>query len=121
MDYKAIFNIEDLKNHLSGKALVAFDFKTAPDKNIEKKRALDAHKSHIVGISFSVGESSGIYLLIAHRIGRNDDLPEIWQWLKTELFENTAVTKITHNFAFESQFLYARGIVVQEPCYDTTT
>ena len=24
-----------------------------------------------------------------------------------------------HNLAFESQFLYARDIVVQEPCYDT--
>lgn len=32
---------------------------------------------------------------------------------------NSNITKIVHNLAFESQFLYARDIVVQEPCYDT--
>ncbi len=122
MDYKAIFTIQELQNYLSDVDLIAFDFETAPDEKYrnEDKSALDAHKSHIVGISFSVAEGSGVYLPLTHRIGRNaDNLTEIWQWLKSNLFENTAVTKIAHNLAFESQFLYARKIVLQEPCYDT--
>lgn len=120
--YTTIYTLTELQNYLSTASVVAFDFETAPDDKYrnEDKAALDAHKSHIVGISFSVVEGSGVYLPLAHRINRNaDGLPEIWQWLKTELFENTAVTKIAHNLAFESQFLCAHGIVVQEPCYDT--
>lgn len=122
MDYKAIFNIQELQEYLSGAAIVAFDFETAPDEKYrkEEKSALDAHKSHIVGISFSVSEGSGVYLPLTHCIGRNATAQDaIWAWLATELFQNTAVTKIAHNLAFESQFLFARGIVEQEPCYDT--
>jgi DNA polymerase-1 len=36
-----------------------------------------------------------------------------------EFFANKNVVKIAHNLAFESMFLYAKGIVIQEPCYDT--
>lgn len=121
MPYKSIHTLEELQQYLSGASVVAFDFETAPDDKYrrEEKAALDAHKSHIVGISFSVAEVDAIYLPIAHRIGQNaDGLVEIWEWLAL-LFANPAVTKIAHNLAFESQFLYARGIVVQEPCYDT--
>jgi DNA polymerase-1 len=72
-----------------------------------------------VGISFSVSEGSAVYLPLTHRVGRNAaPLPEIWQWL-AGWFTDPAVTKIAHNLAFESAFLYARGIVVQEPVYDT--
>ncbi len=120
--YKPIYTLQQLHSYLSGATIVAFDFETASDEKYrnEEKAALDAHKSHIVGISFSIAEGSGVYLPLAHRIGRNgDDLTEIWQWLKSQLFENIIITKIAHNLAFESQFLYARGIVVQEPCYDT--
>lgn len=120
--YTTIYTLEELQNYLATASVAAFDFETAPDEKYrnEDKAALDAHKSHIVGNSFSVAENSGVYLPIAHRVGENaTELPKIWEWLKTELFENTAVTKIAHNLAFESQFLYARGIVVQEPCYDT--
>lgn len=38
---------------------------------------------------------------------------EIWA------FTDSNIIKIAHNLAFQSQFLYARGIVVQVPCYDT--
>ena len=96
MDYKAIFTIEELKNHLSGATLVAFDFETAPDEKYrkEEKAALDAHKCHIVGISFSVAEGTGVYLPLTHRIGRNAEKPnEIWNWLTTEFFHNTAAQK----------------------------
>jgi DNA polymerase-1 len=119
--YKPILSLEELKNYLAAASVVAFDFETAPDEKYrnDDKAALDAHKSHIVGISFSVAESSGVYLPVAHHVGQNSEgLTEIWAWL-AGFFTSTSVTKIAHNLAFESQFLYARGIVIQEPCYDT--
>jgi DNA polymerase-1 len=119
--YQAVYSIAELQKYLSGASLVAFDFETAPVEPYrnEEKATLDAHKSVITGISFSVAEGSGVYLPITHRIGRNaDEQQDIWQWLAM-FFADPAVTKIAHNLAFESAFLYARGIVVQEPCYDT--
>lgn len=119
--YKPIYTLQQLQTYLSDAPLVAFDFETAPDEKYrnEDKAALDAHKSHIVGISFSVAEGSGVYLPIAHRVGQNaEGLTEIWAWL-AGFFTGASVTKIAHNLAFESQFLYARSIVVQAPCYDT--
>ena len=119
--YQSIYTLEELKTYLDAASVVAFDFETAPDEKYrsEDKAALDAHKSHIVGISFSVAESSGVYLPITHRAGKNaQGMTEIWAWLE-DFFTSTSITKIAHNLAFESQFLYARGIVVQEPVYDT--
>ncbi len=110
-----------MQNYLSGASVVAFDFETAPDEKYrkEEKAALDSHKSHIVGISFSIAEGSGVYLPLTHRVGQNaEELTEIWVWL-IDFFTSASVTKIAHNLSFESQFLYALGIVVQEPCYDT--
>ncbi|MDR0943573.1 MAG: bifunctional 3'-5' exonuclease/DNA polymerase [Ruminococcus sp.] len=119
--YKYILTLNELKDYLSGAQTVAFDFETAPDEpyRLEGKAALDAHKSHIAGISFSVAEGDAVYLPIAHRNGSNaENLTEIWNWL-SGFFADPAVTKVAHNLAFESAFLFARGIVVQEPCYDT--
>jgi DNA polymerase-1 len=119
--YRNILSLLELQEYLSGAPVVAFDFETAPDEKYrrEEKAALDAHKSHIVGISFSVAEGDAVYLPIAHRIGSNaENLTDIWNWL-SGFFADTAATKVAHNLAFESAFLYARGIVVQEPCYDT--
>ena len=121
MSYRPIHTLDELQAYLSGATYVAFDFETAPTAKYrkEEKAALDAHKSQIVGISFSVAEGDAVYLPLAHTIGKNATDPEaIWNWL--DLFAaNPSVVKIAHNLAFESQFLYARGIVVQEPCYDT--
>lgn len=67
-----------------------------------------------------MAEGDAVYLPLEHRVGENTaDQDVIWSWLKPELFMNPAVTKVVHNLAFESAFLYARGIVVQELCYDT--
>jgi DNA polymerase-1 len=73
MSYKPIYSLGELQEYLSGASLVAFDFETAPDEKYrnDDKAALDAHKSHIAGISFSVAEGSGVYLPLAHRIGEN--------------------------------------------------
>jgi len=125
--YKPILSLLKLQEYLSGATIVAFDFETAPDEKYrnEEKAALDAHKSHIVGISFSVAENNAVYLPLTHTIGENaENQEEIWLWL-ADFFLSPNITKIAHNLAFESQFLYARAgnpggsIVLQEPCYDT--
>ncbi len=121
MPYRPIHTLEELQTYLSAATTVTFDFETAPDEPYrqEDRAALDAHKSHITGISFSVAEGDAVYLPIAHRIGQNAADPEaIWNRLAA-FFTDPGVTKIAHNLAFESAFLYARGIVVQAPVYDT--
>jgi DNA polymerase-1 len=149
MDYKPIYTLAALQKYLQGATRIAFDFETSPTEAFcaEEKAALDAHKAQITGISFSVSDGSGIYLPLTHRAGQNAaEQPAIWQWLTEAVFTNTAVTKIAHNLAFESTFLYARTvnccmncrsysftrvnccancvhtrshIVLQEPVYDT--
>ncbi|GHU90002.1 hypothetical protein FACS1894202_09090 [Clostridia bacterium] len=119
--YRAVTDIGEVANYLSAAPAVSWDFETAPDEQYrdEPKAALDPHKSHVVGISFSVAENSGIYVPLAHKVGENiRDNVELWQLL-SKFFANKNVVKIAHNLAFESMFLYARGIIVQEPCYDT--
>ena len=121
MSYKPIHTLDELQTYLSGADIVAFDFETAPTEKYRKedKAALDAHKNRIVGISFSVAEGDGVYLPLAHRTGDNTPDPEaIWKWLEG-FFTDPNVVKIAHNLAFESQFLYALSIVIQEPCYDS--
>ncbi len=119
--YKTVTGVGGVREYLSGAAAVAFDFETAPDDQYrdEPKAALDPHKAHIVGVSFSVAEGSGIYVPLAHRIGENvADDAVLWDFL-AEFFTGVSVIKIAHNLAFESAFLYARSIVIQEPVYDT--
>jgi DNA polymerase-1 len=119
--YKCITDITALASYLEKAKIVAFDFETAPDEAYrnEERAALDPHKSHIAGISFSVADGDGIYVPLTHRIGQNvADQTNLWAYL-AELFANPTVIKIAHNLAFESMFLYARGIVIQAPVYDT--
>jgi DNA polymerase-1 len=120
--YRAITTLDDIRTYLGGSTTVSFDFETAPNEQYreEDRAALDAHKAHIVGISFSVSEDDAVYLPIAHAVGENAaPLTDIWAWLADNIFINPSVVKIAHNLAFEAAFLYARSFVVQEPCYDT--
>ena len=120
--YKCVTAISDIKAYIDNDKPVAFDFETAPDEPYrrEEKAALDAHKSHIVGISFSVEEGEAIYVPLAHNSGTNaEKQDELWLFLKAAVFENKFRIKIAHNLAFEAMFLYARDIIVQQPCYDT--
>ncbi|MGI6689235.1 MAG: bifunctional 3'-5' exonuclease/DNA polymerase [Christensenellales bacterium] len=121
MGYKCVYMLSEIKEYLKNTVLFAFDFETSPrDKwRNDKSAALDAHKADITGISFSVSEGTAIYVPLKHRSGRNaDNQAAIWDYLKL-LFESKDVIKVAHNLAFESMFLYARGIVLQKPCYDT--
>ena len=121
MIYKTITDAAEVIHVLKGSSPVAFDFETAPDAEWkhEERAALDPHKAHIVGISFATDDDV-FYVPLAHRVGQNaGNQDKLWAFLKEELFESTNVMKIAHNLAFEAKFLYAKGIVVQSPCYDT--
>lgn len=121
MGYKCVYTLAEIQEYLKNTSLFAFDFETSPrDKwRNDKSAALDAHKADITGISFSVLDGTAIYVPLKHRSGRNaENQNVIWEYLKS-LFESKDVIKVAHNLAFESMFLYARGIVLQKPCYDT--
>ena len=119
-DYKCITSIEDIRKYIGNAKAVAFDYETAPDDKYRNtdKAALDAHKSHLVGCSFSVSEGTGIYVPIAHKTGVNINNDLFLEFLN-EFLTNKSVIKIAHNFAFESQMSYALGTVIMPPVYDT--
>jgi len=122
MDYSCVTDHGKIKDYLAGAAVVAFDFETSPMEayRAEERAALDAHKATITGVSFSVAEGSGIYVPLRHKRGRNIERPEeVMGYLQGALFENATVIKVAHNLSFEAMFLYALGMVVQAPAYDT--
>jgi len=122
MNYRCVTTLKEIQEYLGSASIVAFDFETSPNEKYrdEPKAALDAHKASITGVSFSVSEGTAIYVPLIHRIGQNaEDQSKIWEFLRTKVFMNHAVTKVAHNLSFESMFLYHRGVVIQPPCYDT--
>ncbi len=121
MNYRCKTNLQEIEKYLRGAGVVAFDFETAPlpAYRDDNKAALDAHRSHIVGVSLSVAEGSAIYVPLRHLRGPNADPEQIIPFLRGALWMNRAVVKIAHNLSFEAMFLYALGVVVQPPCYDT--
>ena len=118
--YKYTTNLAEVRKYLSGASVVAFDFETAPDNDYrdEERAALDPHKAHIVGISFSIEEGSGLYVPIGHCNGNNADMDETLLFL-AEFTADPGIIKVAHNLGFESMFLYKHGIIIQAPCYDT--
>lgn len=119
-DYKCVTTVNGIKDYIGDATEVAFDYETAPDDAYreEDRAALDPHKSHIVGCSFSVGEGTGIYVPIAHKIGTNIDKDEFFAYLRDFLSDKGRI-KIAHNIAFESCQSYHQGIVIKAPVYDT--
>lgn len=108
---------DDVKDYLNGADVVSFDFETAPNDEYrdEPMAAIDPHKSHIVGVSFSVKEGTGIYAPIAHKNTKlNLDMFEILRG-----FAESKVIKTAHNLAFEAMFMYSNNILIQPPVYDT--
>lgn len=122
MNYRCITQLDELASYMEGAGIVAFDFETSPMEQYraEERAALDAHKSQIAGISLSMSEGTAVYVPLTHQTGKNADAPQdILQYLRHALFESPRIVKVAHNLAFEAMFLYAQGIVVQAPCYDT--
>ena len=71
-------------------------------------------------MSFSVSEGTAVYVPLRHKTGRNAGSPDkIMRWLTERVFANKEIVKIAHNLSFEAMFLYALGVVLQPPCYDT--
>lgn len=122
--YKLVKSVEEAKAYIADNAIVAFDFETAPDapyRNYGGAReppALDPHRAHIVGCSFSVKVGDGIYIPVAHQDGNNCNQEEFYNFLG-ELLTNPKIIKVAHNLEFEAKMAYAKGIVIQPKCYDT--
>ena len=118
--YRLVTDVGEVRVYLSGTPLIAFDFETAPDEEYraEERAALDPHKSHIVGVSFSSAENDGIYVPLAHKIGCNADHTAMMEVLSA-FAADLGTIKVAHNLSFEAMFLYALDIVIQPPCYDT--
>ncbi|MCM1530389.1 MAG: bifunctional 3'-5' exonuclease/DNA polymerase [Alistipes sp.] len=118
--YTCVTDVDGIKKYIGDSSVIAFDYETAPDDNYrtEDKAALDAHKAHIVGCSFSVKKGTGIYVPVAHRIGVNIDKNLFYEFLR-KFLSDRSIVKVAHNLAFESQMSYAFGIVIQPPVYDT--
>ena len=122
MDYNIIYTTNEIHTYIGDAGIIAFDFETAPDNRWrdEPKAALDAHKAHIVGISLSVKGGTAVYIPLAHKVGTNATDPiDVMEYLREAVFKNPNVVKVAHNLSFEAMFLYALGIVICEPCYDT--
>ncbi len=121
MNYRCETDLAAIKNYLQNAAVVGFDFETSPllQYRDDPRAALDAHRACIVGVSLSVEEGSAIYVPLEHLDGGNADRAQVIPFLKDALWMNKGVVKVAHNLAFESMFLYAMGIIVQPPCYDT--
>lgn len=118
--YKAVTTLEEIREYIGDADVVAFDFETAPDEAYrqEEKAALDPAKGHIVTMSISVKEKTGIMIPVAHKVGKNMELGAFIRFL-TEFLMNPKVIKVAHNLSFEAMFSYALGIVIQAPVYDT--
>jgi len=123
MDYRVVTDVFDVQAYLDGAKVVGFDFETAPEElyRTDGKAALDAHKSHIAGMSFSTSEGSGIYVPLTHRKGKNIEggSMSFWALMLNAFFMNPNIVKVAHNLAFESAFAYSLGVVIQPPVYDT--
>lgn len=122
MAYKCVTMLGEIESYLSNSNIVAFDIETAPLEAYRQlnRAALNAHTAKIIGISFSISEGSARYVPLAHQCGHNaQNHSDIWAWLTKAVFGNPDVVKVAHNLSFEAAFLYARGIILQPPCYDT--
>lgn len=121
MKYECVTDIAAIKDYLQNAPVVGFDFETAPliQYRNDPRASLDAHRACIVGVSLSVKEGTGIYVPLEHFDGGNADTAEVIHYLRDQLWMNPVVIKVAHNLAFESMFLYALGIIIQPPCYDT--
>lgn len=119
-NYKLVTSVQEIQDYIGNSKIIAFDYETAPDEpyRMEEKAALDPHKSHIVGCSFSVKEHTGIYVPVAHKIGENIDNMPFLNFLHSFL-TNKSIIKIAHNIAFESSVSCHQDIVIQPPVYDT--
>lgn len=121
MSYKLALNSKEIREYIGNHKLLALDIETSPFEKYrnDNKASLDAHKSSITGISFSVVEGTGIYVPFNHKVGRNADFVGTFDWIKRNILMNENLTVIIHNAAFETMFFYALGFIPKCKVYDT--
>ena len=121
MSYRPALNSQEIKEYIGDFRVLALDIETSPFEKYrnDDKASLDAHKSSITGISFSVVEDTGIYVPFNHKVGRNADFVGTLDWIKTNILLNENMTVVIHNAAFETMFFYALGFVPKCKVYDT--
>ena len=121
MNYKLALSKEEIQEYIGPHNLLALDIETSPFKEYrnDNKASLDAHKSSITRISFSVEENTGIYVPFNHNVGRNADFVETFNWIKNNILLNENLSVVIHNAAFESMFFYALGFIPKCKIYDT--
>lgn len=83
-DYKCVTDLSGIIEYIGDANVAAMDIETSPVEHYrnEPKAALDAHKSRIAGISFSIAPDTGIYVPLTHRIGQNADTTAIMPWIR---------------------------------------
>lgn len=121
MSYKLALNSKEIREYIGNHKLLALDIETSPFEKYrnDDKASLDAHKSGITGISFSVEKGTGIYVPFNHKVGRNADFVGTFDWIKRNILMNENLTVAIHNAAFETMFFYALGFVPKCKVYDT--
>ena len=121
MSYRLALNIPKIWEYIGTHKLLALDIETSPLSSFrdDEKASLDAHKSSITGISFSVEKGTGIYVPFNHKVGRNADFVGTFDWIKRNILMNENLTVAIHNAAFETMFFYALGFVPKCKVYDT--
>ena len=87
MSYKLALNSKEIREYIGNHKLLALDIETSPLSSFrdDYKTSLDAHKSSITGISFSVEKGTGIYVPFNHKVGRNADFVGTLDWIKTNI------------------------------------
>ncbi len=121
MSYKLALNKEEIAEYIGKSKTLALDIETSPKSKYrdDEKASLDAHRATITGISFSVSENSGIYVTFHHKVYKNADFVDTWNWIQNNILVNENLTVVIHNAAFETMFFYALGCVPQCKIYDT--
>lgn len=121
MNYGLALTKQEIESYIGNYKLLALDIETSPlpEYRSDKKSSLDAHKSSITGISFSVSKGTGIYVPFNHKVGINADFVDTFEWIKRNILMNRNLTVVIHNAAFETMFFYALGCVPQCKVYDT--
>ncbi len=121
MDYSVVRKEQEIAEYIGNSKLLALDIETSPlpEYREDAKASLDAHKAKITGISFSVSKGTGIYVPFRHKVGRNADFVDTWEWIQNNILMNENLIVVIHNAAFEAMFFYALGCVPQCKIYDT--
>ena len=121
MNYNLALSSEEIKNYVGVCKLLALDIETSPFSSFrdDEKASLDAHKSSITGISFSVEKGTGIYVHFNHKVGRNADFVGTFEWIKRNILLNENLTVVIHNAVFETMFFYDLGFIPKCKVYDT--